>query len=60
MSSPSRDREDSVAESNLNSADQAQEVSEVKNSRMWPRDCFVVFWGKCGCFLPLSEDSALG
>lgn len=60
MSSPSRNTEDSVAESDLNCANLAQEASEVKNFRMWPRDCFVVFWGKCGCFLSLSEDSALG
>jgi hypothetical protein len=51
--------EDLVAESDLNYADLAQEVSVEKNFSMWPRDCF------CGtlvkneaAFLPLSEESA--
>ena len=32
--------EDFVAESDLNCADLAQEVSVEKNFSMWPRDCF--------------------
>ena len=43
MGYPSRNMEDFAAEYDLNCVDLAQEVS-VKNFRMWPRDCFVVFW----------------
>lgn len=36
---PRRNMEDFIAESDLNCADQAQEVSEESFS-MWPGDCF--------------------
>ena len=39
MGHPSRNMEDFVAESDLNCADLAQEVS-VENFNMWPRDRF--------------------
>ena len=40
MDYPSRNIEDFVAESNLNCADLAQEISVKKNFSMWPRDYF--------------------
>jgi hypothetical protein len=43
---PSRKMEDSVAGSNLNCVDLAQEISKEKNFRMWHKDCFVVFFVK--------------
>lgn len=44
MGHPSRNVEDLVAESDLNSADLAQEGSEKKKFSVWPRHCFVGFW----------------
>ena len=41
---PSRTMQDFVAESDLNCADLAQEISVEKNFSMWTRDWFVVFW----------------
>jgi hypothetical protein len=43
MEHPSRNMEDPPAESDLNCADLAKEVSVEKNVSMWPRDCFVIF-----------------
>jgi hypothetical protein len=40
MDYPSRNREDYVAECDMNCADLAQEVSVEDNFRMWPRDYF--------------------
>jgi hypothetical protein len=37
---PGRNMEDFVAESNLNCADLAQEVSVEKNFSVWHRDCY--------------------
>ena len=54
---PNKNIEDFVAESNLNCAELAQEVSVEKNFRMWPRDFLWYFGEECGCFLPLSEES---
>jgi hypothetical protein len=44
MGYSSKNIENFVAESDLNCADMAQQVSVEKNFSMWPRDCFVVFW----------------
>ena len=44
MAYSGRNMKDVVAEYDLNYADLAQEVLVEKNFRMWPRDCFVVFW----------------
>ena len=55
----SRDMLDFVAESDLHSADPAQEVSVEKNFSMWPRDCFCGILVKnvafCPCLKRLSE-----
>ena len=40
MDYPSRNREDYVAECDMNCADLAQEVSKEKNFNMWPRVFF--------------------
>jgi hypothetical protein len=40
MGHPSRNMEDFGSESVLNCVDLAQDVSQEKNFRMWPRDCF--------------------
>jgi hypothetical protein len=47
--------EGSSSEGDLNCEDLAQEVSE-KNFTMQSRDC--CFGEECGCFLPLSKESA--
>ena len=57
MGYPKRNTEDFVAVSDLNCADLAQEVSMEKNSSGL-ETVFVVFGEECGCFLPLSEESA--
>jgi hypothetical protein len=59
MSHPSRNMENFVAESNLNCADQAQEVSE-KNFSTWPKACFCGILAKnvaafCPCLKSLPE-----
>jgi hypothetical protein len=61
MSHPSGNMEDFVAVNNFNCADLAQKGLVDKKFSMWPRDCFLWYFGeKCGCFLPLSEESAGG
>ena len=45
MGHPSRNMEDFVTESELNSAELAQEVS-VEHFNMWPRNCFCGIWVK--------------
>ena len=57
MGHPGRNMEDFVAESDLNCADLAQEVSVEKNFSMWQRPLWY-FGEECGCFLPLSKESA--
>ena len=58
MGYPRRSKEDYVAENDLNCVDLAQEVSVGKNLSVWSKDFFVYFGEECGCFLPLSEESA--
>jgi hypothetical protein len=60
MGHPRRNMEDFVAESDLNCADLAQEVSEEKNFSMWPRGCFCGILVKngatfCPCLKSLLE-----
>jgi len=52
--------EDYAAESDLNCADLAQEVSLEKNFSMWPRDCFCCILVKNVATSSLSEESTLG
>jgi hypothetical protein len=60
VSHPSRNMEDFVAVSDLNSADLAQEVSEERNVCMWYRVCFCGILvknvaGFCPCLESLLE-----
>ena len=57
---PGRNMEDFVAESNLNCADLAQEVSVEKNFSVWHRDCYCGILVKsvatfCPCMKSLPE-----
>jgi len=44
MDHPSRSTEDSGAENDSKCVGLTQEISEEKNSSIWPRDCFVISW----------------
>lgn len=63
MGHPSRNMEDLVAESDLNCADLAQELSVEKTINMWPRHCFCDILVKnvavfCTCLNSLPEAKA--
>jgi hypothetical protein len=52
MHHPSRNTEDFVAKSHLNSADLAQEVSEEKNFSMWHRQFLWILVKNVAAFYP--------
>ena len=60
MGHPSRNMEDFVAEGDLNSGNLVIEISEEKNFSMCQRSFLWYSREKCGCFLPLFEESAWG